>query len=108
VNGHGNERVASYEPSTLVVDVAMVLAQRGIETTIVSKDLPQAHQAAWTLLGLFGVEPDTSRCPCLACGGAALHLARISFVPADDAREPGGCDNGTGHIDPIMCEEGMP
>jgi hypothetical protein len=76
--------VASYQPSVLVVDVAMVLVQRGIETGMRGRDMPQAHQAAWTLLKLMGVRPDTSQCPCLACGGAELLLSDLNLVAADE------------------------
>lgn len=50
--------VGSYQPSVLVVDVAMVLVQRGVPARLRAVDLPQAHQAAWTLLELLGVRPD--------------------------------------------------
>lgn len=90
----GGETPKAYQPSVLVMDVALVLLQRGIETTLHVRDLPQAHQAAWTLLQLLGVEPDTTVCPCLACGGAELQLSGLNLVAASD--DPGW----TGHSVP--------
>ncbi len=75
--------VASYQPAALLADVMVMLLQRGIQGTLRGRDLPQAHQAAWTLLDLLGVPPDTSHCPCLACGGADFCLVNISLVAGD-------------------------
>jgi len=73
----------SYAPSALLADVMVVLLQRGITARLRGSDLPQAHQAAWTLLDVLGVAPDTSRCPCIACGGAEFQLARLDLVAED-------------------------
>ena len=124
VSGHGDasgsgavsggraegERVAgagrpSYASSALVADVMVVLLQRGITARLRASDLPQAHQAAWTLLDVLGVEPDTSRCPCIACGGAELHLARLDLVAEDHPaltgrRRAADTDKGAGGQEP--------
>lgn len=84
VSGRQGETAKTYQPSVLVMDVALVLLQRGVHTTLKADDLPQAHQAAWTLLHLLGVQPDTGECPCLACGGAAFQLSALNLVAADD------------------------
>jgi hypothetical protein len=78
------------------MDLAMVLLQRGVHTTLRAVDLPQAHQAAWTLLELLGVDPDTSQCPCLACGGANWHLAEINVVAGDHPQVTGRSGSGLG------------
>lgn len=84
VSGCQGETAKTYQPSVLVVDVAMVLVQRGAEPSMLGRELPQAHQAAWTLLKLMGVEPDTSACPCMACGGAELLLSDLNLVAGYD------------------------
>jgi hypothetical protein len=85
VNGyHDKQAVPSYQPSRLASDVMMILAQRGFEASLHTKDLVQAHQSAWNLLTIFGIRPDTDGCPCLACGGAELTLGRLNSVAADD------------------------
>jgi hypothetical protein len=68
----------------LVVDVMAVLLQRGVHAVLRGRDAVQAHQAAWTLLNLLGVTPDTSGCSCLACGGAALILSHLDLVVGSD------------------------
>jgi hypothetical protein len=73
----------SYAPSMLLADVMVVLLQRGITGRLRASDLPQAHQAAWTLLTVLRVEPDTSRCPCIACGGADFQLVQLDLVAED-------------------------
>lgn len=84
MTGRSEKPTPSYQPSMLVVDVAMVLVQRGVEPSMLGRDLPQAHQAAWTLLKLMGVQPDVGDCPCMACGGAELLLGDLNLVAADD------------------------
>jgi len=84
----------SYAPSALLADVMVVLLQRGITARLRGRDLPQAHQAAWTLLDVLGVAPDTSRCPCIACGGAEFQLARLDLVAEDHPAL-----TGRGHAD---------
>ncbi len=78
----------SYQPSMLVVDVMAVLLQRGVQAVLRSADAAQAHQAAWTLLDVLGVTPDTSRCACAACGGAALILSPMDLVVGNDQPNP--------------------
>jgi hypothetical protein len=83
----------------LVADVMVVLLQRGITARLRGSDLPQAHQAAWTLLDVLGVESDTSRCPCIACGGAEFQLVALDLVAEDHPaltgrRRATGADRG--------------
>jgi hypothetical protein len=64
-----------------------VLLQRGVQAVLRGRDAVQAHQAAWTLLQVLGVTPDTSHCSCMACGGAALILSQVDLVVGSD--DPG-------------------
>jgi hypothetical protein len=80
----------SYSPAVLAADVMFVLAQRGLNARLRAVDIAQLHQAAWTLLTMLGIAPDTEQCACLACGGTALALADVTLVTADE--EPGTPD----------------
>jgi hypothetical protein len=83
----------SYSPAVLAADVMFVLAQRGLNARLHAADIGQVHQAAWTLLTVLGIAPDTQQCACLACGGTALALADITVVTADDEPDtPGGAE----------------
>jgi hypothetical protein len=81
--------VASFAPSRLVTDIAMALATWGFEARINAGNIVQAHQSAWNLLTTFGIRPDPDDCPCLACGGAELHLSALDFIAATDPQLTG-------------------
>jgi hypothetical protein len=81
----------SYSPAELVADVMTVVAQRGLRAHLRGDDVAQVHQAAWTLLTVLDIHPDTDRCPCLACRGTELALAEVVLLaPEDDG--PGGAE----------------
>jgi hypothetical protein len=84
----------SYSPAVLAADVMFVLAQRGLNARLQAVDIGQVHQAAWTVLTVLGIVPDTQQCACLACGGTALALADVTLVTADDEPDPlGGAED---------------